>query len=413
MSAEPPPSSGRPTGPPSGPLSGPGQPGQGDRPTPPPGPPGGPPSGGGATVGGPGGPGEPGGPGRPWWRSVPKVAAIATAIVAAVVLTVVLTRPDGGSVAGGEVFLEAAGSSGPDPYTESTARDTSAATAEPTTPQDVRPSVTPTRTGVTQAVEGSEPGVYGGTQKVASCNVEKQISALTAQKDKNRVFASVLGIEPTGVPAYLRSLTPVQLRMDTRVTNHGYRNGSATPYQSVLQAGTAVLIDDRGVPRVRCACGNPLRPPVAVKGAAKRTGKPWAGFRSSDVVTVKPAPKPVDEFLLFDPENDDWFKREAGDTGTDDRRTEPPAKETKSPSPGRTSKSPSTESPHTDSPPVDPPSEQDPDSPVPDSPAPDSPDSPAPDSPEPDSPGPDSPDPGSPAPVSPAPEVPAPAGPTG
>ncbi|GAA1524289.1 hypothetical protein GCM10009730_35800 [Streptomyces albidochromogenes] len=410
MSAEPP-SSGRPTGPPSGPLSGPTQPGQG-RPTPPPetpsgppyGPPGGGSTGGGGQGGGPGGPGGSRGPDRPWWRNVPRIATIATLVVAAVVVTVVLTRPDGKSAAGGEVFLEAAGSSGPDPYTESTAQKPSeAATASPTAPQSVRPSGSPTGSNVTQAVEGSEPGLYGGTRKVASCNVEKQISALTAQQDKNKAFASVLDIEPTGVPAYLRSLTPVQLRMDTRVTNHGYRNGSPTPYQSVLQAGTAVMVDDRGVPRVRCACGNPLRPPVAVQGTAKRTGDPWPDYRSSAVVTVKPAPEPVDEFVMFDPESDDWFKRDAGDTGADDEQTTPPPTKTKSPSPSadETSTAPPSEAPSTPPPGSDPPTSQEP-------PSEREPDSPAPESPAPESPAPESPV----SPPAPAPDTPASEGPT-
>jgi hypothetical protein len=40
----------------------------------------------------------------------------------------------------------------------------------------------------------------------------------------------------------------VILQRDTRVTNHGFRNGRATPTQSILQAGTAVLVDEYGVP---------------------------------------------------------------------------------------------------------------------------------------------------------------------
>ncbi|WP_374196702.1 DUF6777 domain-containing protein [Streptomyces sp. ISL-96] len=315
------------------------------------------------------------------------------------VVTVVLTRPDSGSVAGGEVFLETAGSSGPDPYTESTAHQT-ATSQPPTPPPSVRPTVSPTQTNVTRAVEGSEPGLYGGTRNVASCNVEKQISALTSQQDKNKAFASVLDIEPTGVPAYLRSLTPVQLRMDTRVTNHGYRNGAATPYQAVLQSGTAVLVDARGVPRVRCACGNPLLPPVRIEGTAKRVGNPWPAYRPTNVVTVQPAPKPVDEFVLFDPEKEEWFARDAGDTGNKDETTPPPTKETDSPSPSPDKSSPSTESPATEPPTDEPPSPEPPTSePAPESPAPES---PAPDSPAPESPAPDSPAPEPPGPVSPA-----------
>ena len=61
----------------------------------------------------------------------------------------------------------------------------------------------------------------------------------------------------TFCPGYLRGLTSVVLRADTQVTNHGFRDARVTGFQSVLQAGTAVLVDNRGVPRVRCACGSP------------------------------------------------------------------------------------------------------------------------------------------------------------
>ncbi|MFJ4474245.1 DUF6777 domain-containing protein [Streptomyces xanthochromogenes] len=341
MSVEPP-SSGRPTGPPSGPLSGPSQPspsGPGDteagatragtpppeaeRPSGPPssGPPSGPAGGGGHGDG----PGEPGpgsgaspGPGRPWWKSAPRVAAISAVVVAAVVLAVVLTRPGGSSQAGGEVFLQPAGKSGPDPFTASTAR---VASSPPS------PSALPSSSAsanVTRGVNGAAPGLYGGTRKVGSCDVEKQVGALQKDPAKNKAFASVLDIDPSGVPAYLRALTPVQLRFDTRVTNHGYRDGAPTSYQAVLQAGTAVLVDDRGVPRVRCACGNPLLPPVAQKSTPKRTGEAWPGYRPSNVVVVAPAAQTVKKFVVYDPDSGAWFERRKGDTGTGDTKTNPP-----------------------------------------------------------------------------------------
>lgn len=263
------------------------------------------------------------------------MATIAIALVAAVVLTVVLTRPGGSDKAGGEVFLQAAGSTGPDPFTGSTARSS----AGDTTPTDApSPVASPTRTQsshVTQGVDGSAPGLYGGTRKVAACDVEKQITALTDQPAKNKAFASVEGIAPSRVPAYLRALTPVQLRLDTRVTNHGYQNGAATSYQAVLQAGTAVMIDNRGVPRVRCACGNPLLPPVALKGTPEQKGDPWPGYRAGNVVVVEPAAQPVDVFIMFDPRTKGWFKRDAGDTGGGDKKTETPADASTAPCPPR------------------------------------------------------------------------------
>ncbi|MFF2133273.1 DUF6777 domain-containing protein, partial [Streptomyces olivochromogenes] len=317
------PSSDRPKGPPSGPLAGPSQP---DRPTPPdaetrpgggrsgppPPPPGGP---------GGGGPGGDEGPHHPWWKSAPRVAVVATAIVAAVALILVFTRSDDTSnQQRGEVFLQSAGSTGADPFTESTAKEGTAPTATPSLPS----TATGTGTGnAVRSVNGDAPGLYGGTRNVASCDVEKQITALKAAPSKNAAFASVLGIQPSAVPGYLRTLTPVQLRADTRVTNHGYRNGSATTYQAVLQAGTAVLVDDRGVPRVRCACGNPLTPPAAQQGAdPKPVGQSWSGYRPSHVVVVAPAPRPVEKFVVAGHKKGEWFTRDQGDhRGPHDKKT--------------------------------------------------------------------------------------------
>ncbi|MFE7271990.1 DUF6777 domain-containing protein [Streptomyces sp. NPDC057623] len=292
MSVEPP-SSGRPTGPPSGPLLGPSQP-------------------------------------------VPRIAVLSTVVVAAVILAVVLSRGGGGTgdSAGGEVFLQSASSTGPDPFTESTATDSSAAPVTPTPATESAPS------NAVRGVDGGAAGLYGGSRDVASCDVEKQVQYLQAAPEKNRAFASVARVEPSGVPAYLRSLTPVQLRMDTRVTNHGYRDGGADSYQAVLQAGTAVLVDDHGVPRVRCACGNPLTPPVARQGTLKQTGDSWPSYRSSNVVVVTPAAKVVKEFVIYDHDHDEWIARHRGDEVHKDKKTKRPVK----PSPSVTVSTPTSPS---------------------------------------------------------------------
>ncbi|MFF4849269.1 DUF6777 domain-containing protein [Streptomyces sp. NPDC001194] len=303
---------GRPTGPPSGPLSG-GR--QGPPPTPPPP---APPSGG--PPPGPPGPAAKG----PWWRSVPKLATALVAVAAAVVLAVVLTRPSGSPAARGEVFLQPAAATGPAPFTESTV--TREAVPPPQSPAPSARSATPgTGTTATPSISGSAPGLYGGTRSAASCDVEKQIGALSAEPAKNGAFASALGIRPESVPGYLRALTPVQLRTDTRVTNHGYRDGKATPYQAVLQAGTAVLIDDRGVPRVRCACGNPLGAPVPLPADPKRHGQPWSSYQPSKVVVIAPSQTVVHKFVIYDQHDRGWFERGRGDhRGTHDKPVPPP-----------------------------------------------------------------------------------------
>ncbi|MER8235024.1 DUF6777 domain-containing protein [Streptomyces sp. NPDC094049] len=239
--------------------------------------------------------------------------------MAAAALAVVLTnRPGGNDTAGsggGEVFLQNAAATGPDPFTRSTAR-TGTASAPPA-------SLPPRTSSATPEVSGSTPGLYGGTQSVASCDVEQQVRYLSADAAKRAAFASVVGVSAGDVPAYLRSLTPLQLRADTRVTNHGFLNGSATSYQAVLQAGTAVMVDSHGVLRVRCACGNPLTGPVAQK-APRTTGTPWQGYQSSQVVVVAPSATVVNVFVVYDPQDDSWFARQDGDTGQHDRPTPPP-----------------------------------------------------------------------------------------
>ncbi|MFJ3499484.1 DUF6777 domain-containing protein [Streptomyces sp. NPDC090135] len=426
-----------PSGPPSGPLSGPGT--RPDAAGPPP--PSGPPTGGSGGSGGSGdsssGPGGSGGGqdgggssrypgdgsgGGPWWRSVPKVASITAVLVAAVALIVVLTSrsgDDGGTTnaGGGEVFLQSASTTGPDPFTRSTARSTGSAP----------PATLPPRSGSAEAgtpqVSGSAPGLYGGTRSVASCDVEQQVRYLSGEPAKNAAFASVLRISANEVPGYLRSLTPLQLRADTRVTNHGFRNGSATTYQAVLQSGTAVLVDDRGVPRVRCACGNPLTEPVPQKNP-RTTGTAWPGYSSDQVVAVAPSPKVVNVFVVYDPEDGDWFARKHGDTGDRDEPTTPPTpkpcpegsspcpSDSTSTGPSPTSPGPSPDStppaPQPDSPP--PPPEPRPDSPPPPEPQPDS---PPPPEPRPDSPPPPEPQPDSPPPPEPQPDTSTPnSGPT-
>ncbi|MCX5379898.1 DUF6777 domain-containing protein [Streptomyces sp. NBC_00091] len=247
------------------------------------------------------------------------------ALAAVAALVLVLTRPDGGGGgasqrAEAEVFLQPAAASGQDPFTESTA-------AEQATPPPESPppgTATPTGPTGTRSVSGSAPGLYGGTKDVASCDVEKQIAALTAQPAKNVAFASALGIRPAAVPGHLRALTPVQLRTDTRVTNHGYRDGRATAYQAVLQAGTAVLVDDRGVPRVRCACGNPLGPPVALKADPKRFGKPWASYRPTQVVVIAPSVTVVRKFVIYDHHDRRWLERDRGTDPEPDKPVAPP-----------------------------------------------------------------------------------------
>ncbi|MEU7551828.1 DUF6777 domain-containing protein [Streptomyces sp. NPDC044571] len=235
------------------------------------------------------------------------MATAVTALAAAVVLAMVLTRPSG-TTAGGEVFLQPAAAQGQDPFTESTANQPP---GPPPAPSSLPPAPA-TGTITTQAVPGSSPTLYGGTADIAGCDSEKQARFLSARPDANRAFAEALGIQATAVPEYLRSLTSVTLRKDTRVTNHGYRNGSPTSYQAVLQAGTAVMVDNHGVPRVRCACGNPLGEPKALKPGYRRRGESWAMYRPQNIVVIQPTVKAITKITIYDHTSGRWYARESG-----------------------------------------------------------------------------------------------------
>ncbi|MDF3301698.1 DUF6777 domain-containing protein [Streptomyces tropicalis] len=224
----------------------------------------------------------------------------------------------------GELFLEPVADRGPDPFTESTVTTAAASPAAPApasrTPATAQPG--PARTAGAhglRSVVGDTPGLYGGTLHVAGCDVERQIRHLTAEHDRSRAFAEAMGIDAAALPAYLRGLTPVQLRADTRVTAHGFRSGHPTTRQSLLQTGTAVLVDNHGVPRLRCVCGNPLEPPVALPGAPTARGRAWPAYQSSDVVVVTPAPVALTTLALVDPAHGAWIERRLGRSAALDR----------------------------------------------------------------------------------------------
>lgn len=263
----------------------------------------------------------------------------ACALSAALIVAACGGSGDKDTKASGELFLQPVAAQGPDPFTASTA--TTTATPSPVTrTQQSAPS-----SGV-RSISGGTPGLYGGTVRSGSCDVNRQIDQLTANRARGRAFAQVEGIAQDSIPSYLRSLTSVVLRADTRVTNHGYRDGRATGYQSVLQAGTAVLVDNRGVPRVRCACGNPLTPARAMSGGSGTSGHAWSGYRHGQVVVVTPAPKVITHITIINIVNNIWIERRCGHDTRHDHVVPPPDPVTPTPTltPSRTSTASPSES---------------------------------------------------------------------
>lgn len=184
----------------------------------------------------------------------------------------------------------------------------------------IPPTLVPDETTTTAApivttLAGSSPGLYGGTNLIDACSKQQLIDFLSENTAKAQAWADVQGISLDALPAYINGLTDAILQVDTRVVNHGFRNGVANPINSVLQAGTAVLIDTFGVPRTRCMCGNPLLPAVELAAGATVSGTTWPGFSLAGAVAVS-AVAEVADFNLVDILTGRSFTKPAGSDST-------------------------------------------------------------------------------------------------
>ncbi|WP_413756133.1 DUF6777 domain-containing protein [Streptomyces sp. MMBL 11-3] len=173
--------------------------------------------------------------------------------------------------------------------------------------------------------QGNTPGLYGGTRKQQVCDVERLKDFLTDPRNrkKAREWARVVGISPDRIGEYLDGLTPVLLRHDTLVKNHDYKKGRAVPYDSLLEAGVAVLVDDQGLPAVKCSCGNPLKSfdkdPQKISVEFEDGNDRWDGYDKSGVVTVRPSPRPLKQIALLDVDDPGTgISRPVGSTGDAD-----------------------------------------------------------------------------------------------
>ncbi|MFJ8941303.1 DUF6777 domain-containing protein [Streptomyces sp. NPDC102365] len=173
--------------------------------------------------------------------------------------------------------------------------------------------------------QGNTPGLYGGTRNQRVCDIERLKNFLTDPENsqKAREWARIVGIPPARIGGYLDGLTPVLLRHDTLVKNHDYKKGKAVPYDSLLAAGVAVLVNERGLPAVKCSCGNPLKSfdkdPEKISVTFEDGNKKWAGYEKSDVVTVGPASRPLRRIALLDVDDPGTaIDRPVGTTGEDD-----------------------------------------------------------------------------------------------
>ncbi|MFJ2832429.1 DUF6777 domain-containing protein [Streptomyces sp. NPDC087263] len=176
--------------------------------------------------------------------------------------------------------------------------------------------------------DGGATGEFGGSTRPGTCDVEKLKNFLTDSKNsaKAQEWARIRNISTAEIPGHIDQLTPVVLRHDTLVTNHEYKDGKAVPFDALLQAGIAILVDRQGLPAVKCSCGNPLLP---YKGNIKKTSvqfrdgnKKWPGYQQDRIVVVKPPPgnQKIERLQLVDVHDPDHgINRPIGTEGEDDK----------------------------------------------------------------------------------------------
>ncbi len=218
------------------------------------------------------------------------IALLAALVALALALSGMIAIP-GITETSGEIVLQGADEQGLDAFSDAplatpAAAVTPAALVEPVTPAVAAP------------LSGGSVGLYGGTNDNSRCDPGQLIAFLAANPSKAKAWVDALNADPklrwgdgsplttADIPAYVGQLTSLVLLKDTLVTNHGYKNSRATPFQATLQKGTAVLVDRFGTPRARCLCGNPLLPPKPVKTKPKIVGDVWDGFDINLTVNI-------------------------------------------------------------------------------------------------------------------------------
>ena len=203
-----------------------------------------------------------------------------------------------------EILLEPKADIGPEPFTDPisavptpeatataipVATPTAAPTAAPTAVATPRPTAAPPRLTPRPAPIGAVDAnyrVYAGSNQ--ACDKSKLVAFLQSHPSQAAAWAAVENITVAQIPSYIAGLTSTVLAKDVRITNNGFAHGEADPRQSVLQAGTAVLVDSRGVPVSRCLCGNPLLPAQPIQGTTTPAyrGTPWPNFIPGKVVPI-------------------------------------------------------------------------------------------------------------------------------
>ncbi|MGH3594152.1 MAG: DUF6777 domain-containing protein, partial [Pseudonocardiaceae bacterium] len=153
--------------------------------------------------------------------------------------------------------------------------------------------------GGNQSSEAGSVQTTADTDDRTVSDPERLISYLSSHPQAATAWVQALNSDPTlswsggnrvdvrQIPAYIHELTPRHLDEDLRVTDYQFTNGVAVAVQSILQKGSAVFVDARGVSRVRCVSGSPLAPMIRLKRSETYRGTRWPDFQPQRVIVIQ------------------------------------------------------------------------------------------------------------------------------
>lgn len=239
-----------------------------------------------------------------WWNG--QTDAVKIGIVAAVAILVLLM------LGGGAKLLTSGSSSAPVPPPAAAVPTSESASAQgiqaipvnsasnPFTPpvaEDAK-DVPPVETSAPTEVSADQVGLYGGSKQENVCDKTKMITYLKQNVSLGQAWSRTIGVDYSQMESYINSTTSTLLRSDTVVTNHGYENSQVTEFTSVLQAGTAVLVNQYGAPVVRCYCGNPLTAAPPTYYPPTYSTPPWRWWNPSSVTIIKQTTTIINKFTF-------------------------------------------------------------------------------------------------------------------
>ncbi|GDY43891.1 hypothetical protein SANT12839_047730 [Streptomyces antimycoticus] len=249
------------------------------------------------------------------WHLTSRRSALFVGFVVVVAVVVVLGMVSSSEKASGKASRQASGEAPRFASTVEYRREPVGRTSVPaftsSVGHDRKHVVSPSNGG--RAFRGDTPGLYAGVRNRQPCDRQGLTHDLDADKKRGAAWSRVQHIRQDDIPGFVQRLTSATLRSDTYAKTYGYRGG-VKPVSAVLQAGTAVFVDEHGAPVVKCDSGNPVRVSAPPRNAKPTfTGPQWNGFSRTTVTVIRPATKDIKHLVLVGAGKTELLKRPLGD----------------------------------------------------------------------------------------------------